>query len=64
MASISRLSEKLNSTNTGLVLFDTLNGYLHSGIPEKEKLVQEFRRNALKGLKKIVSRKKLLLYDF
>ena len=54
MASISRLSEKLNSTNTGLVLFDTLNGYLHSGIPEKEKFLAE--RQILQNMQRLLKK--------
>jgi len=52
MAAISRLSERLGSGNTGLVLFDTLNGYLHSGNPEKEKFLAE--RNILANMQRLL----------
>jgi ureidoacrylate peracid hydrolase len=35
MAKISRLETSLTAAHTGLVLFDTLNGYLHPRNPEK-----------------------------
>ncbi len=41
MAAISRLEPTLGPDHTGLVLFDTLNGYLHSGNPEKERFLAE-----------------------
>ena len=36
MAKISRLEKPLAANNTGLVLFDALNGYLHPADPEKQ----------------------------
>lgn len=52
MAAISRVSEALGAGNTGLVLFDTLNGYLHSGKAEKEKFLAE--RNILPNMQKLL----------
>ena len=53
MAAISRVSETLSAKNTGLVLFDTLNGYLHSGNPDKEKFLTE--RNILSNMERLLS---------
>jgi nicotinamidase-related amidase len=41
MARISRLQEKLSGERTGLVLFDTLQGYLHPADPEKRRFLEE-----------------------
>jgi nicotinamidase-related amidase len=43
MAAISRTEPTLGPDHTALVLFDTLNGYLHSGNPEKEAFLAERR---------------------
>jgi len=52
MARISRLNEKLSASETGLILFDTLNGFLHpKDNPAKVQFLAE--RNALANLRKL-----------
>ncbi len=52
MAAITRTAERLTAENTGLVLFDTLNGYLHSGDPKKEAFLSE--RNIISNMKRLL----------
>ncbi len=52
MAAISRLEPTLGPDHTGLVLFDTLNGYLHSGNREKEQFLAE--RNILPNMTRLL----------
>lgn len=50
MAKISRLNEKLSARETGIIFFDTLNGFLHpKDNPEKVKFLEE--KNALNNLR-------------
>jgi ureidoacrylate peracid hydrolase len=53
MAAISRLKPTLDRTNTGLVLFDALNGYLHPRDPAKVAFLQE--RNILPNLQRLLA---------
>lgn len=44
MAKIARLDKRLGAGNTGLVLFDTLNGYLHpSNDPAKVEFLRRYK---------------------
>jgi ureidoacrylate peracid hydrolase len=51
MARISRLKPTLDKTNTGLILFDALHGYLHPDDPRKRTFLEE--RNILKNLQRL-----------
>ena len=53
MAAISRLKQTLDRGNTGLVLFDALNGYLHPRDPAKVAFLQE--RNILPNLQRLLA---------
>ncbi len=53
MAAISRLKPTLDRTNTGLVLFDALNGYLHPRDPAKVAFLKE--RNILPNLQRLLA---------
>lgn len=52
MARLSRLEPSLNGRTTGLVLFDTLNGYLHPEDLGKQKFLAE--RNILANLQRLL----------
>ena len=52
MAAISRLKKTLDRSNTGLVLFDALNGYLHPRDPTKVAFLDE--RSILKNLQRLL----------
>jgi nicotinamidase-related amidase len=51
MAKVSRLKKELSASNTGLILFDALHGYLHPDNPEKVKFLAE--RNIIPNLVKL-----------
>jgi nicotinamidase-related amidase len=53
MAIVSRLKKALHRDNTGLVLFDALNGYLHPSDPKKQAFLEE--RNILKNLQRLLA---------
>ena len=53
MARISRLNVELSSSATGLVMFDTLNGYLHPDNPGKAKFLAE--RNILSNMQRLLA---------
>ncbi len=53
MAAISRLKTTLDRTNTALVLFDALNGYLHPRDPAKVAFLKE--RNILPNLQRLLA---------
>jgi ureidoacrylate peracid hydrolase len=53
MATISRLDNNLSAARTGLVMFDTLNGYLHPANPEKAKFLAE--RNILPNMQRLLA---------
>jgi ureidoacrylate peracid hydrolase len=53
MAAISRLKKTLDRSNTGLVLFDALNGYLHPRDPAKIAFLEE--RNVLANLQRLLA---------
>lgn len=53
MATISRLEKNLNAARTGLVMFDTLNGYLHPDNPEKARFLAE--RNILPNMQRLLA---------
>ncbi len=53
MARISRLKPTLDKTNTGLILFDALHGYLHPGDPKKRAFLEE--RNILRNLQRLLA---------
>jgi len=53
MARISRLKPTLDKTNTGLILFDALHGYLHPSDPRKQTFLDE--RNILKNLQRLLA---------
>ena len=52
MARISRLEKELSAQRTGLIMFDSLNGYLHPRDPAKVKFLEE--RNILPNMQKLV----------
>ncbi len=52
MARVSRLRRELSAETTGLVMFDTLNGYLHPDNPDKQKFLAE--RNILRNMMKLL----------
>jgi ureidoacrylate peracid hydrolase len=51
MAKITRLQPLLSAQNTGLILFDALNGYLHPADPNKVAFLKE--RNILENMRSI-----------
>jgi nicotinamidase-related amidase len=51
MAKVARLKKELSASHTGLILFDTLHGYLHPEDPEKQRFLAE--RNILPNLTKL-----------
>jgi nicotinamidase-related amidase len=51
MARISRLKPTLDKTNSGLILFDALHGYLHPTDPKKQAFLKE--RNILENLQRL-----------
>lgn len=53
MAKISRLVPTLGAAHTGLVLFDTLNGYLHPRDPGKQKFLAE--RSILPNMQRLLA---------
>jgi len=53
MARISRLEKNLSASRTGLIMFDTLNGYLHPSDPAKQKFLDE--RNILPNMQRLVA---------
>jgi nicotinamidase-related amidase len=53
MANISRLERTLRRGNTGLVLFDALNGYLHPSDPGRRAFLEE--RNILGNLQRLLA---------
>jgi nicotinamidase-related amidase len=53
MANISRLERTLRRGNTGLVLFDALNGYLHPDDPKKRAFLEE--RDILNNLQRLLA---------
>jgi ureidoacrylate peracid hydrolase len=53
MARISRLKKELDRSTTGLVLFDTLYGYLHPSDPKKLAFLSE--RNILANLQRLLA---------
>jgi ureidoacrylate peracid hydrolase len=53
MAAISRLKTALDRSNTALVLFDALNGYLHPRDPAKVAFLKE--RNILPNLQRLLA---------
>jgi nicotinamidase-related amidase len=53
MARISRLEKNLSAARTGLVMFDTLNGYLHPDNPDKVKFLAE--RNILPNMQRLLA---------
>jgi ureidoacrylate peracid hydrolase len=53
MARISRLEKNLTASRTGVVMFDTLNGYLHPSNPEKVKFLAD--RNILPNMQRLLA---------
>jgi nicotinamidase-related amidase len=53
MARISRLEKNLAASHTGVVMFDTLNGYLHPESPEKVKFLAD--RNILPNMQRLLA---------
>jgi ureidoacrylate peracid hydrolase len=53
MARISRLRKALDKDHTGLILFDTLHGYLHPDDPKKRAFLAE--RNILPNLQRLLA---------
>jgi ureidoacrylate peracid hydrolase len=53
MASISRLKRTLDRSNTGLVLFDALHGYLHPADPKKRAFLEQHK--ILGNLKRLLA---------
>jgi ureidoacrylate peracid hydrolase len=53
MAKISRMEKNLSAGRCGLVMFDTLNGYLHPDNPEKVKFLAE--RNILPNMQRLLA---------
>jgi nicotinamidase-related amidase len=52
MAKLARLERHLSAGNTGLILFDALNGYLHPNNPAKVQFLAE--RNIIGNLKRLL----------
>src|SRR5690242_17327019 len=53
MARIARLNKSLDKTNTALILFDALHGYLHPTDAQKRKFLDE--RNILKNMQRLLA---------
>ena len=53
MAKVSRLEKNLSAARCGLVMFDTLNGYLHPDNPEKVKFLAD--RNILPNMQRLLA---------
>lgn len=53
MAKVSRLEKNLSAARAGLVLFDTLHGYLHPDDPAKQRFLEE--RNILPNLARLLA---------
>jgi nicotinamidase-related amidase len=53
MARVSRLEKNLSAARTGLVMFDTLNGYLHPSDASKVKFLAE--RNILANMQRLLA---------
>jgi ureidoacrylate peracid hydrolase len=53
MAKISRLEKNLSAARCGLIMFDTLNGYLHPDNPEKVKFLAD--RNILPNMQRLLA---------
>ncbi len=53
MARVSRLEPSLSAATTGLVFFDALNGYLHSGDSKKEAFLAE--RSILPNMQRLLA---------
>ena len=53
MAKIARLDKNLSAANTGLVLFDALNGYLHPASAAKTAFLAE--RNILPTMQRLLA---------
>jgi nicotinamidase-related amidase len=53
MAKLARLDKNLSAGNTGLILFDALNGYLHPDNPAKTQFLAE--RNILGNLQRLLA---------
>jgi nicotinamidase-related amidase len=53
MAKISRLEKNLSAARCGLVMFDTLNGYLHPSNPAKQQFLAE--RNILPNMQRLLA---------
>src|SRR6476660_2111792 len=53
MARIARLNKSLDKTNTALILFDALHGYLHPAAAEKQRFLDE--RNILKNMQRLLA---------
>jgi ureidoacrylate peracid hydrolase len=53
MAKISRLEKNLSAARCGLVMFDTLNGYLHPDDPAKVKFLAE--RNIIPNMQRLLA---------
>src|SRR4051794_32552001 len=53
MARISRLKKTLDKSNTALILFDALHGYLHPAGAEKQKFLDQ--HNILKNLQRLLA---------
>jgi nicotinamidase-related amidase len=53
MAKISRLEKNLSAAKCGLVMFDTLNGYLHPDNPEKVKFLAD--RNIIPNMQRLLA---------
>src|SRR6266550_3029664 len=52
MAKLARLERHLSAGNTGLILFDALNGYLHPNNPEKVRFLAT--RNIVGNLQRLL----------
>ncbi len=53
MARISRLKKTLDKTNTALILFDALHGYLHPSSPEKQRFLAQ--HNILPNMQRLLA---------
>ncbi len=53
MARVSRLEKNLSAARTGLVMFDTLHGYLHPSDPAKVKFLAD--RNILPNMQRLLA---------
>ena len=52
MAKISRMQKELSAETTGLIMFDSLNGYLHPRDPAKQKFLAD--RNILPNMQRLL----------